>query len=32
MRYRKIALTAAAAGLMAVGFAAPSQAALTTFL
>jgi len=31
MRYRKIALTAAAAGLMAVGFAAPSQAALTTF-
>lgn len=31
MRYRKIALTAAAAGLMAVGFAAPSQAALTTY-
>jgi hypothetical protein len=31
MRYRKIALTAAAAGLMAVGLAAPSQAALTTY-
>ncbi|WP_026875934.1 hypothetical protein [Jiangella gansuensis] len=31
MRYRKIALTTAAAGLMAIGFAAPSQASLTTF-
>lgn len=30
MRYRNIALMAAATGLVAVGFAAPSQAALTT--